>query len=167
MKLSRKLLIMGSTAALLTAVVPSSVAGGGDNPCYKFSDAERQFKNKINNVRSGLLLGKLHLDPELSKSAKVHTKEMVASDTLYHTSNAQFARRVTNWNMLGENVGVGSSVSSLHSAFMNSPLHRANIVLPTFRHVGVDVIKKDGRMWVTVQFESTRNPGTTLNMPNC
>lgn len=154
---------------MLASVVPTttSFAGSGDNRCYKFSRAERKFARMANRARTNKDLSKMHLDPELSKAAKVHTREMVKKDTLYHTPTSKLYKRVTKWNSLGENVGVGSAVKSLHKAFMNSPAHRDNILHSPFEHHGIGVIKKGDRMWVTVMFESVRNPGTTLRMPNC
>ena len=69
--------------------------------------------------------------------------------------------------MLAENVGVGSSVTRVHSEFMRSSPHRANILYSRFRYFGLNVYRAHGRMWVTVEFESRRNPGTTLSMPRC
>jgi uncharacterized protein YkwD len=121
----------------------------------------------MNNARTNQGLGKLKLDPELSKAAKVHTWEMVRSSELHHTSSDNLRRRVTNWILLGENVGVGATVSSLHEAFMNSPAHRDNVMHSLYRHVGVNVVKSDGRMWVTIIFEAMTDPGTPLKMPRC
>jgi len=64
-------------------------------------------------------------------------------------------------------LGVGGSVESLHEAFMNSPAHKANIVYTPFKHVGIGTNWDDGRLWVTVIFEATTNPGTRLSMPSC
>jgi uncharacterized protein YkwD len=92
---------------------------------------------------------------------------MVKRSLLYHTPDWRFRRRVTRWNVLGENVGVGGSVASLHKAFMSSPSHRANVLSSTFIHFGVGTKRAGDRMWVTVVFESVRNPGTRLSMPSC
>jgi uncharacterized protein YkwD len=75
------------------------------------------------------------------------------------------SRRVTNWSILGENVGVGGNVNSLHQAFMNSPAHRDNVLFGQYRHVGVGVKMDGDTMWVTIVFESHRDPGTTLRVP--
>ncbi len=109
----------------------------------------------------------MSLDPEASRAARVHTREMVRSVTLHHTASSALRNRVTRWTILGENVGVGGTVASLHSAFMNSPAHRDNILYPSYRHVGIGAFRKDGRMWVTVIFEAASDPGTTLRMPTC
>lgn len=163
--------------ALIATFVPVSVpdpgpgmtatASTGDNRCWSYKTSERGFARKMNAVRSGRGLGKLSLDPEISKAARVHTNEMINQNTLHHTSSTNLRNRVTNWVVLGENVGVGSTVSSLHDAFMNSPAHRDNIEHAAYKHVGIGVRKANGRLWVTVIFEAVTDPGTTLNMPRC
>lgn len=154
---------------LLAALLPPTIAGAqtGDNKCWDYKTSERGFARKINSARVANTLPKLSLDPELSKVARVHTNEMISSDELYHTTSSKLRRRVTSWVILGENVGVGGSVSSLHDAFMSSPAHRDNVLNPTFRHVGIGVRKANGRMWVTIIFEAASDPGTTLSMPRC
>ena len=142
-------------------------ATGTDNPCYKFNTAEKGFTSKMNSERKAKGLGTMKLDPELGKVAKKHTTEMIKANTLHHTSTTALKRRVTNWSTLGENVGVGSTVDSLHSAFMNSPAHKANIMLGGFKNVGVGAKSAAGRLWVTVVFEAKSNPGTRLSMPSC
>ncbi|MDQ3940690.1 MAG: CAP domain-containing protein, partial [Actinomycetota bacterium] len=99
---------------LVAALMPATTATAA---CYVNNENERAFAKKINAARSALGKGKLQLDPELSKAAKVHTREMTSKLTLYHTPTEALKRRVTNWSTLGENVGVGGSVISLHQAF--------------------------------------------------
>lgn len=142
-------------------------AAGSDNTCYKFTTAERAFTSNMNQERKQRGLGTMKLDPELSRVAMRHTKEMTSANTLMHTTTTALTRRVTNWVTLGENVGVGAEVATLHAAFMNSPAHKDNILHSTFNNVGVGVGKANGRMWVTVIFEARSNPGTRLAMPNC
>lgn len=148
-------------------VTPTGASGTTDNKCWDFKPSEKGFTRKINGARANGSLGKLSLDPELSKAARVHTREMVTKAELYHTPTESLKRRVTNWIMLGENVGVGGTVSSLHEAFMNSQGHRDNVMHPLYRHVGVGVSKSGDRMWVTIIFEANTDPGTTLKMPRC
>lgn len=140
-----------------------------DNACFKHQRPEVNFKNKINAERKDLGLGKLKIDPELSKVARHHTKAMLRADEgLFHQTSEQFRKRITGWTRIGENVGYGSKVSSLHSAFMDSPGHAANVLGPGYTHVGVGVkYDEDDRMWVTVIFSGVNNPGTTLPMPTC
>ena len=142
-------------------------AAGADNPCYTYTVAEKAFAAKMNRERGARGLGRMKLDPEVSRAAKVHTREMARTNTLAHSTNTQLTRRVTNWVTLGENVGVGAAVDTLHTAFMNSPAHKANVLHNAFNNVGVGTKTANGRLWVTVIFEARSNPGTRLSMPSC
>ena len=156
MSVLKRYITAAVASLMLVTLVPTPSASAA---CYSNSRAEKRFARLINVARSAT---NLTLDPQLSKAAKVHTKEMVRANSLHHTPSDVLRRRVTNWVELGENVGVGSTVTSLHQAFMNSTAHRANIVRSTYRYVGVGVVRKDGRMWVTVIFEARSNPGSPL-----
>lgn len=169
MRFTTRLVATVAITALVSGFssVAPAVAGSGDNPCWDYRPAERGFARKMNGARSNSGLGKIRLDPELSKAARLHTREMVRSNTLYHTPSDKLRNRVTRWVILGENVGVGGTVDSLHEAFMNSPAHRDNVLHATYRHVGIGTRKADGRMWVTIIFEGVTDPGTPLQMPRC
>jgi uncharacterized protein YkwD len=138
-----------------------------ENRCWTYRPSERMFGRLMNAARERAGLPRLSLDPEASKVARKHTTEMVEKDLLHHTPSSSLIRRVTRWEILGENVGVGGTVDSLHQAFMDSPPHRANILYSRFRHVGIGVKKRDGKMWVTVILENRLDPGTRLRMPRC
>jgi uncharacterized protein YkwD len=138
-----------------------------DNECWTYSRSERLFGRLMNDAREKAGLPRLSLDPEASKVARKHSREMLDRDLLHHTPTSTLVRRVTRWEILGENVGVGSTVDSLHRAFMDSPPHRANVLYAKFRHVGVGVTRTNDRMWVTVILENRLDPGTRLRMPRC
>ena len=144
----------------------SVVAEAGSN-CFQNKPAELGFFNKINVERRSRSRVQLRLDPHLTKVARKHSREMTARNLLHHTSTTNLRRRVTHWQTLGENVGVGGTVESLHRAFMESPSHRENVLYGSFRHVGIGTRERHGRLWVTVVFEAETNPGTTLRMPSC
>jgi uncharacterized protein YkwD len=160
----QRLLASGCAAALAATVYSAPPASAGGR-CWKPKRSEIAFLRKTNKARGSL--GKLRLDPQLSKVARVHTRAMTRRNLLFHSSSSQLSRRVTNWILLGENVGYGSTVASLHRAFMGSPPHRANIRRGRFRHVGIGVRRRHGRMWVTAIFQARSDPGTTLRMQTC
>ncbi|MGH2730543.1 MAG: CAP domain-containing protein [Actinomycetota bacterium] len=135
--------------------------------CWEYKPSERGFAQLHNARRADNGLPTLRLDPELTRAARSHTRKMVRSAKLFHTATDTLKRRIVNWVVLGENVGVGGSVQSLTDAFMASPAHKANILYSTFRHVGVGVKQMDGRMWVTVIFQANEDPGTRLWMRKC
>jgi hypothetical protein len=66
--------------------------------------------------------------------------------------------------MVGENVGMGGSASSIHQAFMNSAPHRANILDHDFTQVGIGTAYDDkGVLYITQVF---RKPmGSTAPAP--
>jgi uncharacterized protein YkwD len=151
---------------LVVGVVPGSAAASSDS-CFVHKRFERRLARKINGARARVGRRTLHLDPHLSRVARHHTRAMTRRGFLFHSSARELGRRVTNWTALGENVGAGSGIATLHRAFMDSAGHRRNVLLRSCRHVGVGVRRARGRIWVTVVFESRANPGTTLPMPSC
>lgn len=168
MKALRQILTVVTTVALMVVFVPASTSTA--SACagrWEYRGPEKAFAAKINQSRLAFGKSSLHLDKQLSKAARRHSREMMQSETLYHTPSPTLRNRVTNWSWLGENVGVGSTPDSLHVAFMHSPDHRDNILFSKYRHVGIGTRKRNGRLWVTVLFEADTNPGTTLPMPTC
>lgn len=145
----------------------ASTAAPRDNECYRYTRPEKSFVRRMNRERYANNLRPMKLDPEVSKVSRVHTKDMARSNVVAHSTTGQLRRRVTNWRTLGENVGVGSGVDELHRAFMNSETHRANMLDRGFKNIGVGTVQSGGRLWVTVIFEESQNPGTTLSMPSC
>jgi uncharacterized protein YkwD len=53
------------------------------------------------------------------------------------------------WRKLGENVGRGGTIEQVHTAYLNSPGHRANIVDPSFTSMGA------GAVWGTCNGQRT------------
>ena len=166
---NHKRIIIGSLAALMVlTALPAGTAGAGSAwRCFRHKTGEKAFATKMNLARQAAGQPQLILDKQLSKVARKHTREMTAQSRLFHTSSGTLSNRVTRWTVLGENVGVGSTVVSLHAAFMDSPAHRSNVLYGTFRHVGVGTRAANGRLWVTVVFEASTNPGTRLPPPIC
>ena len=161
----RRLAMSAVIALAFGALAPSTVAtAGGSGSCYRYKESEVDFAKRMNLARSLAGVGRLELDKQLSRVARHHAWEMWDKHTLYHTPSDKLRWRVTRWNMLGENVGVGGSVLDLHQAFMNSPAHRENILRGRYQHVGVGVKKSDNYIWVTVIFEARRDPGTRLRL---
>ena len=159
MSAMKRVLTVIMAGVVLSVAAPATVA---DAACYMNNDNERSFASKLNAARRAAGKSSLRLDPQLSKAAKVHTREMVRRNVLYHTPTDALKRRVTNWVELGENVGVGGTVTSLHGAFMDSAAHRSNILYSNFRYVGIGAKQANGRLWVTVIFESRADPGSPL-----
>lgn len=154
----RRLLILASAAAVFVALfaVPAVAGSAG------------QFISKINASRSSAGLPPVESYWDLADDARRHSNSMAERGELYHSGN--LGSVTSGWTGLGENVGVGLDVSSLHQAFMNSSGHRRNI-LGDYNYVGIGVtVDDDGFMWVTAIFMKAAGglndpPDTTTTAP--
>lgn len=115
--------------------------------------AAQSLLELINDERAAAGLDALAGEGALTDVAVSWSQTMAASKRLAHhpALRDQVEAAVPDWRGLGENVGVGADVESLHQAFMASAGHRRNI-LGDFDRVGVGVVAAKGRLWVTVDF---------------
>ena len=104
---------------------------------------EAQFLVLLNQLRAERGLRPLVSDSQMVGVARQWSARMAAESTLYH--NGDLPNQVTNWRMLGENVGVGSDVQQLHNAFVASPHHYENMVEPAFDATGIGVVEGGGQ----------------------
>jgi len=112
---------------------------------------ESDFVAKVNAERSARGLTKLSVASDLVSAARAHSKQMADEHNLYH--NPELGTDVGGWKKLGENVGKGPSVSSIHTAFMNSSGHKRNILDSDWTQVGIGVVVDSaGTIWVTEIF---------------
>lgn len=149
---------------MLVALVAAAVMTGAPAGADTVSD-EHAFVARINDLRASKGLGTLTVDAELVDIARGWAGQMAAAGAISH--NPSFSRQVdSDWEKLGENVGVGGSVDSLMTAFINSPGHYANLVDPAFTHVGVGVVRGgDGRLYTSHQFMKLRSSATAAPKP--
>lgn len=96
----------------------------------------------------------LNFAARLARYAKDHSQAMARKGYLFHSTEEQLrdALKGYEWQIGGENVGVGGSLESLEDAFMASKDHRANILRSEFQHAAVGIVRDDGRIWITVIF---------------
>lgn len=142
-------------ALLATAVAGALVGGSGLAASAGTGSQEpgmaAQFVARINSERAGSGRAGLAVSSALTGAAERWAATMARQNTLAH--NPDLAGEVSGWHYLGENVGVGYSVSSLESAFWNSAEHRSNILDPHYTRVGVAVVDVGGKLWVAEEFE--------------
>lgn len=132
--------------ALLVALVSSIAA-----PASALTREEAQFTSLINKERRERGIKTLASKGDLVAIARRHSARMARDETIYHNRN--LANEVEGrWTAVGENVGMGPTVNSLHDAFMASPGHRANVLDRDYDEVGVGVVIRDDVIYVTVVF---------------
>jgi hypothetical protein len=142
--------------ALVAAMTASFIAVTASSAAASTGTDESSFISRINRERSSRGLRTLSVASSLTYYARKHSREMAARGEIYHSSNSQLSSAGgSDWTEMGENVGVGPDVSSLHSAFMNSPSHRDNILHRAYNQIGVGVVYgSDGNIYVTEIFKA-------------
>ncbi len=107
----------------------------------------------VNQSRAANRLGALNGDVAAMKKAQAWSDRMAATGKLEHTGggNNLDPSGVTGWCSYGENVGYGASVETVQAQFMNSTIHKNNI-LGRFDRVGVGVTVRGNYVWVTQIF---------------
>lgn len=146
----------GALIAALTAGILAVTAGSAS----ALSSSESQFVGKINAERTARGTKALTVKSDLVSVARRHSARMAAKGSIWHNPN--LGDEVDGWTLLGENVGMGPSVESLHKAFMDSPGHRANILESDYNQVGVGIVVEDGTIYVTQVFAKRKTATTTV-----
>jgi hypothetical protein len=147
-RLSVLLVLVGLLAAILLAPVASAASAD--------PSAEKVFLDGISRARSAAGVGQLRSTGDLVDIARRHSAEMAAKGSIYH--NANLGNEVSNWRVIAENVGDGTSAQYVHKMFMGSDAHRKNIVDPRVTDVGVGVVWSGSTLYVTEVF---RQPQST------
>ena len=93
----------------------------------------------------------------ITRYARRHARKQADAGRIFHGNpGVWLANHGGSWAWWGENVGCVMStsgwISKLHTAFMNSPGHRANII-GRFTHVGVGyAVDERGIIFATIVF---------------
>src|SRR3954451_1444321 len=115
------------------------------------SGSDSQFVADTNSARSSHGLRHYAVSGDLNSVARRWAAHMAAHHQLAH--NPSFTSQVCCWSHVGENVGGGSSVSSIQRAFMASSPHRSNILSSSYTQVGIGTARgSDGRLYVDELF---------------
>jgi uncharacterized protein YkwD len=127
------LFILALVAALVFAPAGHATA---------LTEMERALLSEMNRVRAERGLAPLALDPRLQRAARAHSADMLRRGYFAHGS---FARRVqlvgARGPRLAENLawaqGARATPRTIVLMWLKSPPHRANLLRPGFRRVGV------------------------------
>lgn len=118
----------------------------------------------INSERIKSGLNELIVDFDLSRAAKLKSRDMINRDYFEH-----FAFGLTPWQFMlnagydyvfgGEDLAMNfASSEGVVNAWMNSPTHRDNILNPNFKDIGVGVVRgayvESGQDYVTTMATS-------------
>ncbi|MGH2721010.1 MAG: CAP domain-containing protein, partial [Actinomycetota bacterium] len=109
------------------------------------------FTASANEARAAEGIAPMSTNQDLVELARRHSGEMAAAGTIFHNNNLG-GDVPGKWTLVGENVGQGGNCGSVHTAFMNSPAHRKNIMEPRYNFVGMGVVIANGTVFVTEVF---------------
>lgn len=143
---------------------------------------DQQFLALVNNARTSRGLRPVTFDSQLDQAAQGHTNDMAFNDWVNRANlhigsdGSSYAARVRasgyQFQTVVENVGVGQrTVVEIFREWMNSPGHRANLLNPNVRQIGLGhtFLPNDTgrnnfeRYWTLVL--GTRVPGTQPTPP--
>ena len=146
------LAVLVATAALAGVLAPLGHSAS-TQPRVALTALDAGVLDQLNQIRVGHGLVPLKLSPALMASATQHTQEMGVDGYFEHPSfdGTAFWKRIQRWYAsagygywsVGENLLWSSPDVDAPQAlqlWMNSPEHRANILAPRWREVGVSAV---------------------------
>jgi uncharacterized protein YkwD len=123
--------------AVFAALSLASTAGA----VSRSSSAEVSFLTAMNQARAAHGLAALRFDARLRRAARSHTVDMMRRQYFAHGAMGARLRQFGVGGFVGENLawGVGSagSPNGVVQRWLASPSHRANLLRPGFRRVGL------------------------------
>ena len=131
------------------------------------SVADQTLLNAANHDRATAGLPPLVWDAALAAAAHQHALKMAHMNQLSHQfpgepSLQDRARQAgARFSMIAENVAQGPTVMGLHTQWMNSAPHRANLLDPSLNAVGISVVQSGNTLFAVQDFATTV-PSLTL-----
>jgi uncharacterized protein YkwD len=116
-----------------------------DNPKVR-EDLEVKMLQLVNEERAKEGLSALKPDPEMTLVARKHSVDMFARGYFSHVTPEgkdpfdRMKRDNVKFLAAGENLAYAQTLRIAHTGLMNSPGHRANILRPQFRRLGIGVL---------------------------
>jgi uncharacterized protein YkwD len=145
-----RIALVAALATGLSALAPSSASAATVGTRGKMYQATN--RSRLNHE-----IRRVDIHYRISRLARRHSVRMAREGSIFHTSRTVIQNTYLDgvrWSTWGENVGVTpGTIAELQGAFMDSPLHRANILNTRFRRVAVGTYRDDdGLLWVTIFF---------------
>jgi len=119
---------------------------------------ERVLFDSANRERAARRLPPLQWDQNLASAARDHVVLMARSRSISHQFAGELGlsdrllRAGVHFSLAAENVGNASDAAELHSAWMNSSGHRANLLDPDANAVGIAVVQRGSQIYGVEDF---------------
>lgn len=124
--------------------------------------AERELYASANEARRAEGLPPLRWNESLALAARRHAVVMADRGTAMHafegepSLSARVKQAGVHFSWLSENVTQGPTAIFIHTQFMHSPAHRANILDRDMDSVGVGVVEQGGQLFAVEDFAQVR-----------
>jgi hypothetical protein len=148
------------------SIVATALVGSAAFASPAFASPAGDLGVATNASRTSDGLPALAVNASLTAVAQAWANQLAAANVLSH--NPALRGQVSDWSVLGENVGMAGDVPTVQAAFMASPPHKANILDPRYTQMGVgsatSIYPSCGCkvLWVVVDF---RRPTTVAAAP--
>ncbi|HXN51512.1 MAG TPA: CAP domain-containing protein [Candidatus Acidoferrum sp.] len=131
-------------------------------PCslsaQKPSAEEQFFFDSANRERVAQQLPPLKWNNALAEAARQHASLMAEQENLSHQLpgepplDQRAGQAGARFSRVGENIAIGPQAPAIHTGWMHSPGHRANILDVHFTALGVGVIEDNGELYAVEDF---------------
>jgi Cysteine-rich secretory protein family len=151
----RCLIILAAIVPLVLFLTPTLYAAPPQT-----SQADQALLNAANHDRVAAGLPSLKWDPALAAAAHQHALRMAQSNQLSHQLPGEppmqdRARHAgARFSLIAENVAQGPTVLGLHTQWMNSAPHRANLLDPELNAVGISVVQSGNTLFAVEDFST-------------
>jgi uncharacterized protein YkwD len=170
----RRLAILGALAVFVLLLTPTSHAAAAQSARAATTDARPQagtpeaiLLDAANHDRTAAGLPPMKWDKSLASMALAHAKLMAQNNTLSHqlpgepTLEQRAIKAGVRYTALAENVAQGPAVAGLHTQWMYSPPHRANLMANDMSAIGIAVVQSGNTFFAVEDFSQ---PDTALNI---
>lgn len=120
--------------------------------------AAAQLLALVNQARAAVGAGPLKWDDALAVAARKHCQRMVDEGPIAHqyTGELSLSERAgvvgAHFDLIEENIAIGTTPEQIQDAWMHSPGHRQNMLNPAVDRVGIAVIASRGILYATADY---------------
>ena len=155
--------VLRTLALAMMVVLAASYSLRAQSNQSEVVPAERALFDALNRERIAQGLPALQWDEALASAAREHAMRMAQRNTLSHQLPGEPAvqdratRAGARFSLIAENIAVAPTPATIHSAWMQSPHHRENILDPELNVVGIAVIKGGDGLFRRTGFFAVRS----------
>lgn len=137
-----------------------------ERPLHALVGPESAVLDRVNDVRQQHELIELRGSDALAAVARAHAEEMAREGYLSHVNprgqnplDRVQSAGISGFRLLAENIGAtnksGDRVEEIVRGWMNSPIHRENLLNPAFNTTGIAVAQSPDGTTIAVQLYAT------------